>query len=76
MAARWFTFAAAHLETRGSDPNPRSNPEGVSQALWLVRPGEKPQRIADGNSPAMSPKTDRIAYIYKDQVWSAAHLSR
>ena len=59
------------LEMRGSDPNPRSNSEGVSQAVWLVRPGEKPRRIAEGNSPAISPRADRIAYVHKDQVWSA-----
>ena len=60
------------LETRGSDPNPRSNPEGVSQALWLVRPGEKPQRLGEGNSPAISPKGDRVVFLFKNEIWSAA----
>jgi dipeptidyl aminopeptidase/acylaminoacyl peptidase len=53
-------------------PNPHSFAEGVEQDVWIVslRKGE-PRKLAEGHSPVVSPKNDIVAYLYKDQVWSA-----
>jgi dipeptidyl aminopeptidase/acylaminoacyl peptidase len=53
------------------DPNPNADPAGVEQAIWLAAPGEKPRKIADGHSPAISPKGDRIAFLKAGQIWLA-----
>lgn len=42
-------------------PNPRSNPEGVEQAIWIVSSdGGTPRKLAEGHDPAISPKGDRV----------------
>jgi len=59
------------FEMRREDPNPTSNPAGVEQAIWMVSvTGGAPRKLAEGHSPAISPKGDRIAFVYKDQIWS------
>ncbi len=58
---------------RGEIPNPLSRPEGAEQAVFVVAvSGDAPRRLAEGHSPAVSPKEDRVAYVFKDQVWSVA----
>ena len=59
------------LEGFGENPNPRSNPEGVGQAVWIVTlDGTPPRKLGDGHSPAVSPKGDQVAFIYQNAVWS------
>ncbi len=59
------------FEMRRADPNPRSFPQGVEQAIWIVSTqGGAPRRLAEGRSPQVSPRGDVVAYIYKDQIWS------
>jgi dipeptidyl aminopeptidase/acylaminoacyl peptidase len=53
------------------DPNPSTNPEGVDQSIWIVAPGEKPRKIAEGHSPAISPKGDKVAFLRGGQIWWA-----
>ncbi|HEY2018797.1 MAG TPA: prolyl oligopeptidase family serine peptidase [Bryobacteraceae bacterium] len=53
------------------DPNPSANPDGTEQAIWAVAPGEKPRKIAEGHTPAISPKGDRIAFLRGGQLWWA-----
>jgi dipeptidyl aminopeptidase/acylaminoacyl peptidase len=77
---RWTPDAESIVYVRGGDlestdkpyPNPRSSAEGVEQDVWIVslRRGE-PRKLAEGHSPAVSPKNDVVAYLYKDQVWTA-----
>ncbi len=56
---------------RGEFPNPLSRPEGIEQEVVVVAlSGGAPRRLAEGHSPAVSPKDDNVAYILKDQVWS------
>jgi dipeptidyl aminopeptidase/acylaminoacyl peptidase len=56
---------------RGEFPNPLSRPEGVEQDVVVVAlSGGAPRRLAEGRSPAVSPKGDHVAFILKDQVWS------
>ena len=58
------------LENGGTYPNPASAPEGVEQDVWVVSmAGGAPRKLAEGHSPAVSPKGEGVAYIFKDQVW-------
>ena len=74
---QWTPDARAVVYVRGGDfemgrenPNPRSNPAGVEQVIWIVpADGGAPKKLAEGHSPAISPKGDRIAFIQKDEIW-------
>jgi dipeptidyl aminopeptidase/acylaminoacyl peptidase len=75
----WTPDARAIVYARGGDfetlrepPNPRSSPQGVEQDIWVVTlAGDPPRKLGEGHSPAVSPKGDAVAYVYKDQVWWA-----
>jgi dipeptidyl aminopeptidase/acylaminoacyl peptidase len=75
----WTPDARAIIYVRGGDfdtlgeaPNPRSIPQGVEQAIWVATlAGDPPRKLGEGHSPAVSPKGDAVAYVYKDQVWLA-----
>ena len=73
----WTPDGRSILYTRGGDferdgayPNPTGAPEGVEQDVWVVTlGGGAPRKLAEGHSPAISPRGDAVAYIFKDQVW-------
>ena len=73
----WAPDASAIVFARGGDfenggeyPNPRSFPGGVEQKVLVVaQSGGEPRQLAEGHSPAVSPKGDSVAYVYKDQIW-------
>ncbi len=73
----WMPDGKVIIYTRGGDmemgreyPNPRSFPQGVEQDVWLVAlAGGQPKRLGEGHSPAVSPKSGSVAFIYKSQVW-------
>ena len=75
----WTPDARAIVYARGGDfetlreaPNPRSYPQGVEQDIWVVAlAGGPPRKLGEGHSPAVSPKGDEVAFVYKDQVWLA-----
>jgi dipeptidyl aminopeptidase/acylaminoacyl peptidase len=71
--ARAIAFArGGDFETLREAPNPRSLPQGVEQDIWVVTlVGDPPRKLGEGHSPAVSPKGDTVAYVYKDQVWWA-----
>jgi dipeptidyl aminopeptidase/acylaminoacyl peptidase len=55
---------------KGESPNPHNRPEGVEQAIWIAAlDGTAPRKVAEGHSPAVSPRGDRVAYALKDQIW-------
>ncbi len=57
---------------RGEYPNPHTLVKGVEQAVWLQPlSGGAPRRLGEGNSPAVSPKGDRVAFVKQGQVWWA-----
>jgi len=61
----------------GEYPNPTSDPKGAEQQVWVVAlegaPAEKaPRLIGEGNQPAVSPKSGRVAFVRKGQAWSAS----
>lgn len=53
--------------------NPRSTPQVARQAVWFVAAaGGKSRKLGEGQSPAVSPKGDRVAFLRDGQVWAAA----
>jgi len=77
---RWTPDAGAILYVRGGEangageiPNPTLDPKGATQDIWIAGlTGGATRKIAEGNSPAVSPKGDRVAFIRRGQVWWAA----
>ena len=75
----WTPDARAVVYVRGGDleflgrpdPNPAANPAGVDQSIWIATPGAAPRKIAEGHSPAISPKGDLVAFLRAGQVWYA-----
>src|SRR5437762_6114002 len=76
----WTPDASSIVYVRGGDlefperpyPNPRSFSQAVEQDIWVVSiAGGEPRKLGEGRDPAVSPKADRVAYIFKDQVWLA-----
>jgi dipeptidyl aminopeptidase/acylaminoacyl peptidase len=75
----WTPDARAILYVRGGDfemhrdnPNPATSPDAPEQAIWIAPlSGEPARRIAEGSSPALSPKAARLVYIKAKQVWTA-----
>jgi len=75
----WTQDGRAILYTRGGDfetlheaPNPRSNPQGAEQDVWVVSlEGGPPRKLGEGHSPAVPPQGDVVAFVYKEQVWFA-----
>jgi len=59
------------FEMHRDNPNPASLPQGVEQDIWIIPlAGGSPRKLAEGNSPAISPKGDRLAFLNKGEVWS------
>jgi dipeptidyl aminopeptidase/acylaminoacyl peptidase len=57
---------------RGEIPNPAQDPAGATQDVWIVAlDGAPPRKIGEGNSPAPSPKGDRVAFVRHGQLWWA-----
>ena len=55
---------------QGENPNPRSDPAGVEQAIWIVSAdGGEPRRLAEGSSPAVSPQGSHVAFLRRNQIW-------
>jgi dipeptidyl aminopeptidase/acylaminoacyl peptidase len=73
----WIPDGRSIIYTRGGDfehdgayPNPASAPGGVEQDIWMVTlNGGAPRKLGEGHSPAVSPRGNALAYIFKDQVW-------
>jgi len=56
---------------RSEYPNPLSLPVPPKQTIWIVSvAGGKPVRVGEGNSPAVSPRGDRIVWILRGQPYS------
>jgi dipeptidyl aminopeptidase/acylaminoacyl peptidase len=84
LEPRWTPDASAIVYVRGSaanrageNPNPTLNTLGATEEIWIVSldgPASKnptPRKIGAGSSPAVSPKSDRIAYASHGQLWWA-----
>jgi dipeptidyl aminopeptidase/acylaminoacyl peptidase len=76
----WTPDAKSIAYVRGGDlefsdkpyPNPARFVQGVVQEIWIAPlSGGEPRKIGEGHSPAISPKGDVVAYIFKSQIWLA-----
>jgi dipeptidyl aminopeptidase/acylaminoacyl peptidase len=57
----------------GEIPNPISDPEGETQAVWVVPvAGGAPRKLGDGTAPAISPRGDVVAFLQRGEVWSVS----
>lgn len=74
----WLPEAGAIVYVRGSDPggqwdvapNPGLAQQGTEQDVWVVSlSGGAPRKLGEGNSPAVSPKGDRVAWVRGGQIW-------
>src|SRR6266567_725833 len=55
---------------RGEFPNPRSDPAGVRQEIWMAAVSGEPVKLGDGHSPAISPDGSTIVWVTGGQVWA------
>jgi dipeptidyl aminopeptidase/acylaminoacyl peptidase len=73
----WTPDARAIVYVRGEGPNraheipnPALNPLGEKQGIWMVSlDGSLPRSIGTGNSVAISPRGNRVAYISGEKLW-------
>jgi dipeptidyl aminopeptidase/acylaminoacyl peptidase len=63
-----------HGSNRGADtpPNPAELPVQPRIQIWSVTvPSGSPKLIGEGDDPAVSPDTDRVAFVRNRQIWIA-----
>jgi dipeptidyl aminopeptidase/acylaminoacyl peptidase len=66
----WLADASAVIYARGGTANPASSPQGVSESIWIVPlDGSAPRKLADGASPAVSPRGNRIAFLNGGRIY-------
>jgi dipeptidyl aminopeptidase/acylaminoacyl peptidase len=69
-----FVRGGDHGSGRGGDapPNPAQLPVQPRIQIWSVPvTGGTPKMIGEGDNPAVSPDTDRVAFIRNRQIWIA-----
>jgi dipeptidyl aminopeptidase/acylaminoacyl peptidase len=56
----------------GEIPNPTSDPEGASQAVWMVGTdgSTKARKVAEGREPRISPDGKIVAFVNKGRIWT------
>jgi dipeptidyl aminopeptidase/acylaminoacyl peptidase len=70
-----FVRGGDHGSNRGGDgpPNPAQLPVQPRIQIWSVSvSGGVPALVAEGDEPAVSPSTDRVAFIRNRQIWIAS----
>jgi dipeptidyl aminopeptidase/acylaminoacyl peptidase len=56
---------------QGESPNPAQLQDGTEQAVFAIGiNGGQPRRLGQGNSPAPSPRGQRVAWVSRGQIWS------
>jgi hypothetical protein len=78
---QWLPDASGMVYVRGGDfethrdnPNPAGYAAGVDQSIWLVSlSGGAPRKLAEGNSPLISPKGDSIVFKGRSGLDHAAY---
>lgn len=74
----WLPNAGSIIYVRGGDPggewnvspNPTLSPQGAEQDVWLVSlRGGAPRKLGAGNSPAVSPTNNQVAWVLNGQIW-------
>lgn len=65
-----FFARGGDFETERGNPNPALNPSKPKQEIWTAYfDGQPAKKIADGHSPAVSPKGHVVAFIRESQVY-------
>ncbi|MGY8985203.1 MAG: S9 family peptidase [Sphingomonadales bacterium] len=58
---------------QGTYPNPTNDPAGAIRAIWSISLDfGKPERIAEGTAPLISPRGDTVAFVNKGQVYATS----
>jgi dipeptidyl aminopeptidase/acylaminoacyl peptidase len=61
------------FEMRRDNPNPAVRPEKPDQSVWVVKlDGSPARKLGEGNSPAVSPRGDIVAFLRGGQVYRMA----
>jgi dipeptidyl aminopeptidase/acylaminoacyl peptidase len=72
-ALRWTPDTSAIVYVRGGTANPALSPTAPTPTIYLAAlSSASPRRIGEGDSPAVSPKDGRIAFLRRGQLWIAA----
>jgi len=59
------------FENDGEYPNPAHLQSGVEQDIWIASTtGGAPRKLAEGHSPTLSPRGDRLAFLKDGEIWS------
>jgi len=73
----WTADGRSIIYTRGGDldgfgenPNPGHQPEEAKQGIFLLSLAGNLRQLAEGHSAVVSSKGDRIAFVFKRDVWS------
>ena len=74
---RWTPDSSAIVYVRGLGangagdiPNPALDTKGAGQAIWIAPlGGGSPRKLAEGEAPAVSPKSNRVAFLRRGQIW-------
>ena len=57
--------------SQGEIPNPRSEPDGTDQSIWIIAvDGDDLRKLSEGTSPAISPDGEVVAFVKKGDIWS------
>lgn len=66
----WSFDGGALVFERGGEPNPQDLPLGTAPGqLWTISLGDTtPRLIGDGGAPAMSPKSNVVAYVARNSI--------
>lgn len=57
---------------QGENPNPRSEPDGAGQSVWILAVDRSGLReIGEGTDPALSPDGRVVAFVHKGEIWTA-----
>jgi dipeptidyl aminopeptidase/acylaminoacyl peptidase len=68
---RWTPDASAIVYVRGGTPNPALALTAPASTVWIAPLAGTPRRIAEGESPAVSPKDGRVVFVRHGQLWIA-----
>jgi dipeptidyl aminopeptidase/acylaminoacyl peptidase len=69
---KWIVYVRGGNEnSAGETPNPTSDPVGMRQEIYAVSVDHgRVRRLAEGNSPVVSPADNRIVYNKEGQLWT------
>jgi dipeptidyl aminopeptidase/acylaminoacyl peptidase len=69
---RWTPDSSAIVYVRGGAANPALSLTAPASSIYLAPlDSTAPHRIGEGESPAISPKGDRVAFLRHGQLWIA-----